>query len=267
MFNGLADHARHKEQTMDPKTLVVTAISELFGARDLTAIDRWFSPDYIQHSALAGPGIDGLRTLAAALPEGFSYEPARVLSEGDLVVLHGTYRGFGPEPLAAFDLFRVADGRVVEHWDALTPVVTPTASGHTQTDGPTTITEPHTTAANKALIERFVRTILVDGDMSQLATFFDGDAYIQHNPQIPDFVSGLGTALGELAAQGITMHYTKRYRTVAEGEFVFTQSEGTFGGQPYAFYDLFRVDHGFVAEHWDVMVEQPAHVPHDNGLF
>ena len=63
------------------------------------------------------------------------------------------------------------------------------------------------------------------------------------------------------------MQYTKRHRTVAEGEFLFTQSEGTFAGKPYAFYDLFRVDNGFIAEHWDVMVEQADALPHGNGLF
>ena len=63
------------------------------------------------------------------------------------------------------------------------------------------------------------------------------------------------------------MQYTKRHRTVAEGEFLFTQSEGTFGGKPCAFYDLFRVDNGFIAEHRDVMVEQADALPHGNGLF
>ena len=190
-----------------------------------------------------------------------------MLGEGDLVVTHGTYHGCGPDPLIAFDLWRVQDGKIAEHWDALQPVVIQTASGHTQTDRPTQVTAPEQTAASKALAERFVQTILVDGGRSQLAGFFNGDAYIQHNPLIPDKVSGLGAALEQLAKQGITMQYTKRHRTVAEGEFLFTQSEGTFGGKPYAFYDLFRVDNGFIAEHWDVMVEQADALPHGNGLF
>jgi hypothetical protein len=49
----------------------------------------------------------------ATLPAGFHYEGARVLADGDLVALHGVYHGFGPEPLVAFDLFRVdADGKL-----------------------------------------------------------------------------------------------------------------------------------------------------------
>jgi predicted SnoaL-like aldol condensation-catalyzing enzyme len=158
-------------------------------------------------------------------------------------------------------------GHGVERWDVLQAVVAVTASGHSQTDGPTDITAPEQSDSSKALVERFVQTILIDAKFDQLAGFYDGDNYIQHNPLIPDTVSGLGTALAALAEQGITMQYSQLHRTVADGEFVFTQSEGTFDGRPYAFYDLFRVANGYIAEHWDVMVEQPATLPHDNGLF
>ncbi len=252
---------------MNNSKLVTTAISDLFGQRDLTAIDRFWSADYRQHSALAADGPEALRGLAASLSAEFSYSLHRVFGEGDLVVTHGTYVGFGPTPLVAFDLWRVTDGKISEHWDGLQPVVEVTASGHSQTDGPTEVTLPAHTESSKALVERFVQTILIDSDYSQLAGFYNGDAYIQHNPMIPDLVSGLGAALEAFGKQGITMQYSTRHRTVAEGEFVFTQSEGTFGGKPYAFYDLMRVENGFIAEHWDVMVEQAAELPHNNGLF
>ncbi len=252
---------------LSPKQTVIAGVTELFINRDVTALDRYWSSQYIQHSFLAAPGLEGLHAFASNLPTGFEFEMVRVFSEGDLVVTHGIYRGLGDDALVAFDLFRVADGRIVEHWDALTPVVTETASGHSQTDGPTTVRSPEVTAASKELVEQFVQDILIDGDMSRLAGYYDGDAYVQHNPTIPDLVSGLGGALAALAEAGITMEYKRRHRTLAEGEFVFTQSEGTFGGAPYVFYDLFRVANGFIAEHWDVMVQQPTTLPHDNGLF
>lgn len=249
-----------------PKQLVQQALTEVFVDRDVTAVDRYCSPDYLQHGVFAADGIAGFRDFAAHLPDDFAYECVRLLADGDLVVAHGIYQGLG-EPMVAFDLFRVADDRLVEHWDVMTPVVTETASGHSQTDGPTEATDLDRTEANRELVEGFVQAILIDGDMSRLAGFFDGDNYVQHNPGIPDLVSGLGTALAALAEQGITMQYDRRHRTVAEGNFVFTQSEGSFGGQPHVFYDLFRVQDGFVAEHWDVMIPRPTELRHDNGLF
>jgi predicted SnoaL-like aldol condensation-catalyzing enzyme len=98
---------------MTNKELVTKAAGELFGDKDPMAVDRWIAPGYRQHSALVADGPEAMRDLVATLPAGFHYEGARVLADGDLVALHGVYHGFGPEPLVAFDLFRVdADGKL-----------------------------------------------------------------------------------------------------------------------------------------------------------
>ena len=63
------------------------------------------------------------------------------------------------------------------------------------------------------------------------------------------------------------MAYSQVHRAVAEGEFVSVQAQGTFGRTPTAFYDLFRVTDGTIAEHWDVVFPMPADLPHTNGPF
>ena len=74
----------------------------------------------------------------------------RLLADGDIGIAHGIYEGFGETPLIAFDIFRVADGKIVEHWDNLQPVAPPNPSGRSQTDGrsvtPSTSWEPISTA-------------------------------------------------------------------------------------------------------------------------
>ena len=171
---------------MDNRELVVKAATELFGAKDTTAVDRWVAADYRQHSALIGDGPEALRALIASLPDGFRYESARVLADGDLVALHGTYHGFGPAPLVAFDLFRVRDGKLAEHWDALTPVVAKTASGRSQTDGPAAPTDLAATEANRALVAEFARKVLIDADYSVLTDYISTETYLQHNPEAAD---------------------------------------------------------------------------------
>jgi len=86
-----------------------------------------------------------------------------------------------------------------------------------------------------------------------LATKTEGDNYIQHNTAIADGLSGLGAALEALAKQGIQMIYNKTYFVLADGDYALAVSEGTFGGVATSFYDLFRVENGKIAEHWDVM--------------
>jgi len=183
-----------------------------------------------------------------------------------LVALHGTYHGFGPEPLVAFDLFRVEDGRLAEHWDALTPRVTPTASGRTQTDGPAEPDPRADTAANRALVTGFAQRVLAGADYSVLADYISTETYHQHNPEAADGLDGFGAAAEKWARDGKNLVYKTVHKVVAEGDFVLLQSEGEFG-VPVAYWDLFRVDGGRIVEHWDVVVPVPDELPHGNGLF
>jgi predicted SnoaL-like aldol condensation-catalyzing enzyme len=183
-------------------------------------------------------------------PEGLRHERLRVLAESDLVVVHGRYHGFGPDSVAGFDLWRVEADKIAEHWDAFQPWVAENPSGHSFTVGPTEITDRDQTEANRRLVGEFVDLIMMGGDRSQLPRFFDRDRFTQHNPVIADGVSGLGGAI----QAGVWAAVVERcHRVVADGNFVFTQGEGTLAGRASAFYDLFRVERGKLVEHWDVV--------------
>jgi predicted SnoaL-like aldol condensation-catalyzing enzyme len=250
---------------MDNKELVLKAAGELFGDKDPSAVDRWVATDYRQHSSLIADGPEALRGLVANLPEGFHYELARVIADGDLVALHGVYHGFGPQPLVAFDLFRVRDGKLAEHWDALTPVVENTASGRSQTDGPAQPAKENTDRSRE-LVKEFAQRILQDADYSVLTDYISTETYLQHNPEAADGLDGFGAAAANWAQQGKNLVYKTVHQVVAEGDLVLLQSEGEFG-EPVAYWDLFRVQDGRIVEHWDVIAPIPAALPHANGLF
>ena len=252
---------------MTVKDIVLAAVGQLFGDRDPSAVDRWVASDYRQHSSLAPDGPEGLRHLVQSSSDGFRYDLHRAIADGDLVALHGTYHGIGATPFVAFDIFRVADGKLAEHWDALAPVVETTVSGRSQTDGPTEVTDLEETAANRALVAGFVDDVLKGGKADKITDYVSSEQYWQHNPVVGDGLDGFATAFGALAAHGINLVYDTVHRVVAEGNFVLTVSEGGFGPTPTAFYDLFRVDNGKIVEHWDVTPEIATDLPHDNGLF
>jgi predicted SnoaL-like aldol condensation-catalyzing enzyme len=224
---------------------------------------------YTQHNLAAKDGLAGFGELLAQLPKGSAkVNTARVFQDGDFVFAHTDYDFFGPK--IGFDIFRFENGKIVEHWDNLQEKpAKPNPSGHTMIDGPTQATDLDKTEANKALVRSFVDDILVSGRLEKLAGYYDGDSYVQHNPQIADGLSGLGAALKALAAQGITMKYDHIHRVLGEGNFVLSVSEGTFAGQHSSFYDLFRVQNGKIAEHWDTIETIPPKEQwqNDNGKF
>jgi len=100
-----------------PREIVIKTTNELFGSKYAAAVDRCFGPRYVQHNPTVADGLAGLRELAVMLAasQGFNVTTHRVIAESDLIAMHSSYSAFGPEPLIAFDIFRVADGRIVEH--------------------------------------------------------------------------------------------------------------------------------------------------------
>ena len=102
------------------KALVLEAFDALFNRRDYAAAERLWSPGYIQHSAHIAPGREGLFNLVRSLPPTLKYEPGVIVADGDFVIVHGRFSGFGPPAnWIAADILRIEDGILVEHWDVI----------------------------------------------------------------------------------------------------------------------------------------------------
>ena len=116
----------------DAKQIALRALTGAFIDRDPSVVERYFAPDYIQHNPAIPNGRAAIPGLIASLSKEFSYEPGMVVAEGNLVMVHGRYVGWGPKPMVAVDIFRVVNGKLVEHWDVLQEEVpaSATASGN-----------------------------------------------------------------------------------------------------------------------------------------
>ena len=102
------------------KALALEAFDTLFNKRDYAAAERFWSPRYIQHSAHIAPGREGLFELVKAAPPTLKYEPGVIVADGDFVIVHGRFSGFGaPANWIAADILRIQDGILVEHWDVI----------------------------------------------------------------------------------------------------------------------------------------------------
>ena len=102
------------------KALVLEAFDTLFNKRDYAAAERFWSPDYIQHSAHIEPGREGLFGLVKASPPDMRYENALITATGDYVMLHGRFWNVGqPANWIVADIVRIEDGLLAEHWDVI----------------------------------------------------------------------------------------------------------------------------------------------------
>lgn len=252
---GSADNAIAADKSNKEKAIELLKSIETGESGPVSYIN---ADNYKQHNVTIADGLAGFGAALAELgsyPEAPKVNTVRAFSDGDYVFLQTDYNFFGPK--IGFDVFRFENGLIVEHWDNL--LTTPSSanpSGHTMIDGTTKVEDLDKTAENKALVENFVKDVLMGQNPDKLTSYFDGNNYIQHNPSIADGLDGLGAALADMAKNGIVMRYDRIHKILGEGNFVLAISEGAFGkgdGVPTSYYDLFRIENGKIAEHWDVM--------------
>ena len=233
------------------------ALINTFATGDTEKAASLLAEGYIQHNLAYGTGRDafvGSVAWLASAPVKTTVQNIRAFEDDDKVFLQTVYNFAGADEQVAFDIFRFdADGKITEHWDNLAAKAEPNPSGHTQIDGCKELKDLDKTEANRDLVKNFLADVMQGQHPEKTPEYFDGDTYIQHNTGIADGLSGLGSALAALAEQGIQMIYTTVHQVLAQGNYVLAVSEGTFGGASTSYYDLWRVENGKIAEHWDVM--------------
>jgi predicted SnoaL-like aldol condensation-catalyzing enzyme len=101
------------------KQLVLEAFDRLFNKRDYAAAEKFWSPNYVQHSAHIEPGRDGLFNLVKRLPPTLRYEPGTIVANGEFVIVHGRFSGFQAVSWIAADILRVKNGFLAKHWDVI----------------------------------------------------------------------------------------------------------------------------------------------------
>jgi predicted SnoaL-like aldol condensation-catalyzing enzyme len=257
--SGLNQSNKKPTEITNSKEAANNAFLALFKDYSEEGVKKYIHADIIQHNPFVPTGRDVLIGFLPALKQsGISYTNHRITNA----------QAFGAEKIVTIDIYRMKDGQAVEHWDAIAPVVEKTASGRTQTDGPTTIEDLNKTEANKALAAAFINDVPMGKNPSKITEYISATEYNQHNPQIKDGLSGLGEAIQYLTSQNNMFKYTKLHKVLGEGNFVLTVSEGEWGGKSHAFYDLFRMKDGKIVEHWDVIQAIPTTgLANDNGMF
>ncbi len=267
-----SNNQQSKTPAMSKKETVGTFLGAVL-QNDPASMRELANADYIQHNPFIPTGLEPFIQMLPVLQEnGTTAENIRMFRDGNYVFMHNIWRNakpFGADEMVSFDIIRLDEkGKVAEHWDAMTPLVKETASGRTQTDGPTEATGLDKTEENKALAKAMVEDILMGKNPEKITDYISAEQYGQHNPGIKDGLSGIMEAVEYLTSQNNMFKYTKIHKVLGEGNFVLTVSEGKWNGKQQVFYDLLRFENGKAVEHWDVIQEIPTEgLANNNGMF
>ena len=104
---------------MTNKELVLTAVVDVFNKRDLTAFDKYFTKNYIQHNPHIANGIDAVKKWVTSLPKDFRYDPGVITESDNIVMIHARLNNLYGKTYIAVDIFRVENGKLAEHWDVI----------------------------------------------------------------------------------------------------------------------------------------------------
>ena len=115
------------------KKIVVEFYQKLFGDKDISVIDQYIVEDYIQHNPIAADGRQALKEIAnkwiANQPK-TQVDFQKVVADGDLVFLHIKTKNFSGKDVSLVDIFRLKNGKIVEHWDIMQEVPEKSANPH-----------------------------------------------------------------------------------------------------------------------------------------
>ena len=262
--------------TAADKALVTNVFNQLFNDGNLADIDTYFGPTYTQHNPTVADGTEALRQLVefvqANFPQ-FHLEVKRVIAQGDLVLLQShTALTPGAAGQTTVDIFRVANGRIVEHWDNLQDVPATTVSGHdlfsTLSSPETTSTGPESaTGSSERLVTRYFTAVTKYHRTSAIGRFVAPNLY-QHDPNIADGAAATRKYYANLFSADPQATYTVA-RVIAEGDLVAVHSHlrKTSTDLGESVVDIYRVEHGKIVEHWDNTQAVPATAANSNTMF
>jgi len=168
-----------KNTTMDKKETVSVFFNAVLKG-DTATVRELTNSDYIQHNPFIPTGLEPFIQMFPILQEsGTTAENVRMFQDGNFVFMHNIWRNatpFGAEEMVSFDIIRLDEnGKVAEHWDAMTVLVKETASGRTQTDGPTTVEDLDKTEVNKVLAVSLVEDVLMGKNPSKIGDYISSE--------------------------------------------------------------------------------------------
>ena len=255
------------------KLLVYDMWRTLVDARDVKAAKKYLDKNYIQHNPIADTGLDGVLAYFSSLgdplkiPDRVQRPIVAIVAERDLVAFAWVDEQENPNAKGQkytttwFDMYRIKDGVIAEHWDhgTLPQGMTPRAYVPTE-ENPnpekSLASKDPQLAANKRLVYDMWRTLL-DAQQVEESPKYLHKNYIQHNPLAASGLDGFMGFFRKIAKpKPLQPKLANFIDIIAEGDKVVLATVKKYNdanGKPYSttWFDMWIVKDGLLTEHWD----------------
>lgn len=221
---------------------------------------------YIQHNPQTHEGSEGLAALFKRLSEtNPKVNIVRVFEDGEFVFAHTEY-DFASRNIG-FEIFRFENDQAVEHWDNIQTRMGPNPSGFSMVDGETESTDLDKTESNRMQVQMFIEQVLIQCRAERIDNYIMANRLTEHNPHSSNALEHLKTVISSSTSHPV--NYLKCHRILAEGNFVLSVCEGSVNQVATSFFDLYRLDDGYIVEHWDTTeaIPPPEEWKNTNGKF
>lgn len=277
---GVPAHARDNGATETANKAQVARLYQLMGSdAGVRTLGGMFAHDLIQHDPQLADGrnamvdwIAGLRRNSPAL----AWTVKHVVADRDLVFVHahvGTAPANEWSGSNRYDIYRLDQGIIVEHWAVAAPAPTRSASGNTAFNdayrytGGAPSAEPRMAELNRLLAQSLSEDVFGKRRFALLDRFWAA-GYLQHNPYVPNGRAALAGVLPYIAPEGGS--YRVAF-SMAEGDLALVCAHATEpGADPaggVAVCDLYRMVNYEMVEHWDVAQPVPGSSVNGHTMF
>lgn len=245
------------------KQIVINFYKKVIGEQDLEYAKKIVTENYIQHNPQVKTGKEGLLEAITYLKEipkpKKAFKPfMRIIADHNYVVVHMNIE-FNGQKKIVLDLFRLENGFIAEHWDAIQNESEISLNGNSEIKGPIVSEDQEATLKNKTRVQEFTKQVLINRDFDALKKYMATDL-IQHNPNMTN-------GLHDMKQYYQKNNIQKVYKIIGQGNFVVTQSKGIVNNQDNVFYDIYRLKNGLIVEHWSVSQIIPEIMAHTNGML
>ena len=258
--------ALRRRRLAGPRTLSVAgdavllanfADALLIQRRPRYAFETYAAQDLIQHNPAALDGREAAIKLFSPIigSPGAHFAISALIADGGYGFIHfrGTLGGPG-QGAAVAELYRIQAGKLVEHWDAFQPISEKSVSAHPMF-GELTSTAPApctaASAADRALVTGFADLLYRQRQVQAAFERYAAPDMIQHDPGLPDGSSAAVAELTPILSRPATRITIAHILACRDMGVIHLRSQ--YGSAPgHVIFDIMRIAHGRIVEHWDV---------------